>query len=482
MEESQITKKAVAGVKWTTISAIVSAIAKLLQVAILTRFLLKDDFGLVAIALLVNSFCAIFMDMGITAAVLHKSKIEKAEYSSLYWFSIFSGIILTLLASISAYPISEYYGEIELVNIVPLTSINIFLASVSGLQRTMQQKNMNFKFISIVEILSAIVMLIVSAALAILGFGIYSLVYSTIFNGLLIAVVYFVYGVFYEKNLSFHFKFSEIYDSLRIGIYQVGTSILDFFSSEMDILIISSSFSMSFLGSYTLCKQIVTRLFSLINPIITKILTPTLALYQDNISFLRKKYLEIIKVLAIINIPIYFLIAINAKEVLTILYGINYVENSYILAILAINYGILSLGNPVGSLIVATGKTNIGFRWTIFRIIVVSISLYFASSYSSKIFLLILLGVNVFNIYPSWYIIYRKLIYITFKELILSMFKPLLLCSILLFLYLIISLNIKNIILALILKTIIFAFSYLTIVTLLAKEDMLKIKNIILNK
>lgn len=482
MEESQITKKAVAGVKWTTISAIVSAIAKLFQVAILTRFLLKDDFGLVAIALLVNSFCAIFMDMGITVAVLHKSKIEKAEYSSLYWFSIFSGIILTLLASISAYPISEYYGEIELVNIVPLTSINIFLASVSGLQRTMQQKNMNFKFISIVEILSVIVMLIVSAALAILGFGIYSLVYSTIFNGLLIAVVYFVYGVFYEKNLSFHFKFSEIYDSLRIGIYQVGTSILDFFSSEMDILIISSSFSMSFLGGYTLCKQIVTRLYSLINPIITKILTPTLALYQDNISFLRKKYLEIIKVLAIINIPIYFLIAINAKEVLTILYGINYVENSYILAILAINYGILSLGNPVGSLIVATGKTNIGFRWTIFRIIVVSISLYFASSYSSKIFLLILLGVNVFNIYPSWYIIYRKLIYITFKELILSMFKPLLLCSILLFLYLIISLNIKNIILALILKTIIFTFSYLTIVTLLAKEDMLKIKNIILNK
>ena len=63
---------AINGVKWTSLSAVVNACAKLGQISILTRFLRKEDFGLIAIAVLVISFTEIFMDMGISSAVLHK--------------------------------------------------------------------------------------------------------------------------------------------------------------------------------------------------------------------------------------------------------------------------------------------------------------------------------------------------------------------------------------------------------------------------
>jgi UDP-N-acetylglucosamine 2-epimerase (non-hydrolysing) len=93
---------AINGVKWTSLSAVVNACAKLGQISILTRFLRKEDFGLIAIAVLVISFTEIFMDMGISSAVLHKQDISKNEYSSLYWFNIISGFVISVIICILA--------------------------------------------------------------------------------------------------------------------------------------------------------------------------------------------------------------------------------------------------------------------------------------------------------------------------------------------------------------------------------------------
>src|SRR5699024_1683217 len=128
--------------------------------------------------------------------------ISKQEYSSLYWFNILCGLVLTVLAALLSNPISLFYNEPELNKIIPLTALNIFFGSVAGLQRTVQQKKINFKFISVVEITSSLTMLALAAMLALYEYGVYSLVYSTVFSSILIAVIYLLYGVFFERNLS----------------------------------------------------------------------------------------------------------------------------------------------------------------------------------------------------------------------------------------------------------------------------------------
>ena len=55
-----ILEKTITGFKWTSTSTVISSIAKFLQIVILTRYLDKNDFGLVAIALLIISFTDIF--------------------------------------------------------------------------------------------------------------------------------------------------------------------------------------------------------------------------------------------------------------------------------------------------------------------------------------------------------------------------------------------------------------------------------------
>ena len=81
-------KKAVSGIKWTTIGTIGRALFQLLQISILTRFLPKEAFGLIAMALFVINFTNIFVDMGMSSAILHRQNATRNEYSSIYWLNI----------------------------------------------------------------------------------------------------------------------------------------------------------------------------------------------------------------------------------------------------------------------------------------------------------------------------------------------------------------------------------------------------------
>ena len=92
-----IKKEVLSGVKWTTISAIAISASSVIRISILTRFLDKTDFGLMAIVLFILSFTSLFIDLGMTAAILHKKDISKHELSSLYWLSILFSFIIFIL-------------------------------------------------------------------------------------------------------------------------------------------------------------------------------------------------------------------------------------------------------------------------------------------------------------------------------------------------------------------------------------------------
>ena len=407
---------AVSSLKWTTLSAVVSMLAKVGQVAVLARFLTKGDFGLVAIALLFIAFTEIFLDFGLSSAVLYKLDISNNEYSSLFWMNLITGVVLYLVVSFTAPFIASYYHEPRLLYIIPVLSLTIIFSSLSKLQRTIQQKMLHFQFISIVEIVGSVLLFFSSIILAFWGYGVNSLIYSTVLYSLFIAIVYLYKALFKEKNIKLHFEMQDVKPFLRIGMFQLGSSILDFFSSQMDILIISSCYSIEVLGAYSLLKQLAQRVYGFINPIITKVLTPTLSKLQNDKSEIKIRYLQVIEFLSFINFPTYFLLSFTSPFIIGILYGHQYIEYSWLFSILCVFYAILSIGNPVGSLQIALGRTDVGFYWTIYRVIGNFLILYLGSFFNIYVCVTLLTLFTIFNIWPSVILLFQKLANINLRE------------------------------------------------------------------
>ncbi len=407
--------QALKGLQWTTFSAAFNALIQFLRVAILVRLLEKSDFGLMAIVMMILGFTGLFSDMGIGSAILHKKEITDKEYSSLYWFNYGANTILYMIIWGVSGIVAVFYGEPILRILIPLMGLNLFFTALGRQYAVVAQKELQFRLISIVEALTNIFSLIPAIILAYCGFGVYSLIYSTLLASLFSNLIFFL-SMRKHHRIQFHFKIFEIKPFLKIGMYQTGGQILNYFNTQFDVIIIGKVLGTEALGIYNLAKNLAMRPAQIINPIITKISAPLLSKMQDDALRLKNSYLLIVRLLSLTNFPIYFFIALMASPILSIVYGMNDVNMVYILALLSFYYMLRSIGNPIGGLVIAKGRTDIEFYWNVGMFIFFPVCVYIGSQYSVLGAAFAQLLMMVLNYVPGWYFLVRKLISVSLGE------------------------------------------------------------------
>jgi O-antigen/teichoic acid export membrane protein len=412
---SSIKKQVVAGVKWTSLSTIILALSAILKVSILTRFLDKGDFGLMAIVAFIMGIMELFNDMGLTSAILHKQNISKEVYSSLYWLNLISGFFIYALLFSLAPLISDFYHLVELKAIIPLVGLNLIIAGVGRMYKTIESKHLLFKTTSIIEVLSAVFSLAFSVFLAAKGFGVYSLVYSALAQAIISNILLLTLGL-KKYGLMFHFRFFETRPFLKIGIYQVGGQITNYFNRDLDIVLVGKFFSPSVLGGYSLAKQLVFRPAQLINPVLIKVASPTLAKFQGNIHELKGQYLRLVNIVSSINIPVYMGILLFAPYIIDILYGPGFEDIVAIVRVLSIYMIFRAIGNPIGSLVIATGRTDLDFKWNLVTLLIMPGFIYVGSQFGIlEVTLMITLAMAILFV-PAWRLLVYPLINATLKE------------------------------------------------------------------
>ena len=411
--------------RWSFIERVGKVLFQLAQIVLLTRFLNKDDFGLVALALVSIEFSFLFVDAGLNAAILHIRLASHKALSSIYWLSI--TLSIAMFASICFFSpvIANFYEEPALLRILPILGLNIIFLAIGRQHRTFLQKQFLFKPIALVEISAYLSSLLLAIYLVLKDYGVFSLVYSTLFASLLSNVCYLF--IRHKQNpIHLHFNWSEVKPFFDIGKFQMASRLLDFVSKETDVLIIGKILGMEVLGLYSLTKQLVLRLFNVINPIITNVLSPWLSSLQQKPEKQRTTYLLITRYLAYLNFPIYLIFAVGSYELLYVLYGPSYASGSLLLFTLAIYYGILSITNPVGSLQIATGRTDIGFYWTLFRASITPAALLFGIHFGGiqgVAYSLLALALGL--LYPLWRVQIKVMINISFARYFKEFYRPL---------------------------------------------------------
>ena len=421
--------KAISGVKWTTISTVVVAILQLLQLSILTRFLNPSDFGSMALVMVVIGFSQAFLDMGISNAIIYKQEISHEQLSTLYWVNVLSGFIVFVITVLISPLVSIFYGEPELKKLIIIVGITFIIQPFGQQFMILWQKEMRFRGIAKIDIITKTVSLFFSTFLAYKGFGVYALVYGRILAVTCQTALY-VFNGLNEHRPSFIFKINNIGEFLSFGLYQMGEKTINYFNSQFDTILIGKLIGLEALGIYNIAKQLILKPIDIIGPIITKVTFPTMAKIQNEKTRLKNIYLKTLNYLSSVILPIYILLIILAPEIILLLFGKKWLEAIPILQILSV-YGILrSIGSPVGSLLLAKGKANWGFWWNFFFLFYVPIGIYI-SSYWGMIGIswgLVIMAIS--GTIPNWFFLVRPLCGAKFIEYHLSYLLPLTISSI----------------------------------------------------
>ena len=416
-------QKALNGVKWTSISSVIIAMLQLVQVAILTRYLDPSDFGLMAIVSVVIGFSALFMDMGISSAIIHKQDITKAQLSSLYWLNIFAGTILFFIVYFSASMVSQYYDESQIIPLIQLLALTFFISAIGNQYRILNQKNLLFNRLAKVEVISAFISFIVAVVCAANGYGVYSLVYATLTNVSVSNLIFMLQGL-KEHKPSLVYKHNEIKSLIGFGLFQMGERTINYFNSQFDVILIGKLLGTEALGIYNVAKIFVMKPAQIINPVITKVTFPIMSTIQSDTKQLKNIYLKTINYLCSVNFPIYMAIAILSEPLVLVLFGDKWHESIAIMQILALYFIFRSIGNPIGSLQLAKGRADLGFYWNLGLLLLIPIVIYVGSFYGLIGIALSLLGLQVFLNVPNWYFMVRPLCEAGFYEYFKQIFIP----------------------------------------------------------
>ena len=163
-----IRKEAIRGVKWTTVSTVSLTLANLIKISVLARLLDKSDFGLMALVTFTLGFMNLFMDMGLSSAILHRQQITREEYSSLFWINVIASLVLFILILIISPGVALFYKETELVKLIPLMSLSIIMAAMGRQFKTVEQKELNFRYLAFTDIIGSLSGVITGVVLAII--------------------------------------------------------------------------------------------------------------------------------------------------------------------------------------------------------------------------------------------------------------------------------------------------------------------------
>lgn len=371
-------KSATRGVFWSGISQFSTQIYQFIVIIILARLLFPEDFGIIGMAVIFTGLVQTINELGLSAAIIQKKNITDSHLSTSFWISFGLGIILCITTIIISPYIADFFKN-ELVGpVVSVLSIGFVLGSFSVIHSSLLQKNLEFKKLAITEISAAFISGLVSVILALLGFGVWSLVCGSILKNV-ISVVLLVKVCTWRPSMTFDItSFKELFS---FGAHVMGSRFLNFIDSNVDYLLIGKFLSASALGYYTLAYQLSTFPLTKISSIITRVTFPTFSIIQDDNDILRHSYLKVIKYISLVTFPLLAGLIVVAPEFIPIVFGEKWGPMIVPLQILCVAGALKSVGTTVGSILLSKGRADIQFKWNIFTAIVLPIAILIGIRY-----------------------------------------------------------------------------------------------------
>jgi O-antigen/teichoic acid export membrane protein len=346
----------------------------------LARLLAPADFGLVAVAGAAFAIAALFIDLGMAGALIHLPDPPRSTLSTLFWLNQAAGLLLMLLFMAFAWPVSMLYDEPALLPVMLAMSLAMPLSALGQQFLVLAEKNLLFSTVALIEVVATASAFAVALAVALWQGGAYALVAAMLVSATVSSALAWTF-LSAGKRPRFQFDVQGTLPYLRYGAYRMGEGLAMSVRSQLDVLIGGAVAGSAAMGIYTLPRNLALQLASaLVNPIVTRVGLPVMARLQEDVEALKSIYLRTLRVTSAVNFPVYAALFAWSEEIVLLLLGDQWREAGPFLRLFALWAMILSTGNPVGSLLYATGHVRRAFWWNLAQLMIAPGILWFGAS------------------------------------------------------------------------------------------------------
>ena len=374
-------KIAFKGAIWLALFKFLSQMISWAVTVLVARILDPTDYGLMELATIVTGYAAFFVDMGLGAAIIQKKDITQKELSSVFWFIFIVSLMLTALCHFSAEYISNIFNEPRLISIIQILS---FVFPISGLlvvPTSLLNKNMEFKTIGMIGMISTIVSCVGMYLVAINDGGVWTLVSGMFF----VTTTRLIASYLRTKwHPSIYFNYQEAKSYMHFGGNVLAGRTFFYMFEKSDKFFAGRIWTPQSLGLYGFALQLAQIPTEKITTLVNQVSYPVFSKLQNQKDEFNKFYLNVVKITSIIVIPIFVGGFMLGDELIKILLNEKWYPIIDIFKLLCLAQILTSL-NAVNSFVhYAQGRPNWSLYFHASLAIGMGVSFYLAVPYGLK--------------------------------------------------------------------------------------------------
>jgi teichuronic acid exporter len=371
-------QKTINGLSWSFIETILKYSLSFVIGIILARILGPEEFGLIGMTAIFFSISNTFINSGFSYSLIQKKEISETDLSTVFYFNIFTGILIYAILFFSSNFISNYFSKPILGPLIKIIGLNLLIGSFGIVHQTILTRNVNFKLLTKISFISTITSGCVAIILAYKGFGIWSLVMQAIVSTITTNILLWLTSRWTPVLL---FSFKSLSSMFNYGSKLMLSGLLNTIFENIYYLVIGKYFSTQTLGYFTRAQGFANIASENITGVIQRVSFPILSSIQEDPKRLKNAYITLIRSTMFFTFISMFCIAASANALVLTLVGVKWASSVPILQLICFSVVFYPLHAINLNMLNVLGRSDIFLNLEIIKKIlivpVVMIGIYF---------------------------------------------------------------------------------------------------------
>lgn len=399
---SSFRQKVRSGLIWSLVQNWGLRFGGLFVLMVLARILTPAEMGLFAAATTVVAFCALFVESGLSEAVVQQAEVTPRQLNSIFLLNLGLAALAVLSLWLSAPLIANYMKLPELIWILRISSLSILISAACFCQTAMYRRKFEYRTLAMASLAATAVSGVLAVSLAYLGLGVWSLVAQVLASATVTALILWRTP---QWALSAGHDFSGTKKLLSYGTQRLLTTLMDFANTRFIELFFATALGASALGLYVVGVRIYQALMQTLCSAILDIAHNAFSRLAHDRAALQKAYYTAMSISAAIAVPIFCISAAVADELTFVVFGAKWSGAADVLQPMLLLGAVQVLQYYNGIVYNAMGRPGIGLAFITAKTIITLGTLYAVRDEQLKtvvhIFVLSQLIITPFSFYVA---------------------------------------------------------------------------------
>jgi lipopolysaccharide exporter len=342
------------GAAWMLAMRMSLRLVGLVSTVVVARLLMPDDYGLIAMAMIVVAFVDAFNDMGLDLALIRTRKLEAYSYNTAWTLSAIVGGLNAAVLVASAPHVATFYDDRRLEGLLYVMAVLPLVNGLANPRVADFRRELHFQKDFAHQLISRLIALPVTILAALLLRSYWALV-----AGMLVGSITSVSVGYYMRPFLPRPCLSGYRSLLSFSVWVQIRSIGAVLSSRFDQLFIGKTLSAGDVGGYRLSQEIADMATVETTLPLGRALLPGYALLQDSGERQREAFLKVLGAYAMLAFAFGGSLFSVSDDFIIVLLGEQWQQYAGVFRLLVIAAVFTAMGGVASPLLVAAGRIRV---------------------------------------------------------------------------------------------------------------------------